>query len=105
MVAVDHGPNRLGDEVVSDAAQKLMEELAVEALQVAMVKTVARIGEGDAGKVICKEAERLKPAAVVMGTRGRGLLQRCWRGIIGVDLVKQEASNLRAVSAVRAFSK
>jgi len=37
---------------------------------------VARIVEGDAGKIICKEAVRLKPAAVVMGTRGRGLVQR-----------------------------
>lgn len=40
------------------------------------VKTVARIVEGDAGKVICKEAERIKPAAVVLGTRGRSLFQR-----------------------------
>jgi len=40
------------------------------------VKTIARIVEGDAGKVICNEAERLKPAAVIMGTRGRGLVQR-----------------------------
>ena len=32
--------------------------------------------EGDPGKVICKEAERIKPAAVVMGTRGRSLIQR-----------------------------
>lgn len=37
---------------------------------------MARIVEGDAGKIICKEAVRLKPAAVVMGTRGRGLVQR-----------------------------
>lgn len=40
------------------------------------VKTVARIVQGDAGKVICKEAERIKPAAVVLGTRGRSLFQR-----------------------------
>lgn len=40
------------------------------------MKTLARIVEGDAGKAICKEAERLKPAAVVMGTRGRSLIQR-----------------------------
>lgn len=40
------------------------------------VMTKARIVQGDAGKVICKEAERLKPAAVVMGTRGRSLMQR-----------------------------
>lgn len=37
---------------------------------------MARIVEGDAGKVICREAERLKPAAVVMGTRGRSLIKR-----------------------------
>lgn len=37
---------------------------------------MARVVEGDAGKVICKEAEILKPAAVIMGTRGRGLVRR-----------------------------
>lgn len=37
---------------------------------------MARIVEGDAGKAICKEAERILPVAVVMGTRGRSLLQR-----------------------------
>jgi nucleotide-binding universal stress UspA family protein len=40
-------------------------------------RTKGRIVEGDAGKVICREAERLKPAAVIMGTRGRTLFQRC----------------------------
>ena len=40
------------------------------------MRTTARIVEGNAGKVICKEAERLKPAAVVMGTRGRSLIKR-----------------------------
>jgi len=40
------------------------------------VKTVARIVEGDPGKIICQEAERIKPAAVILGTRGRGFLQR-----------------------------
>ena len=40
------------------------------------MKSFARIAEVDAGKVICREAERLKSAAVVMGTRGRGILQR-----------------------------
>ncbi|CAK9134088.1 unnamed protein product [Ilex paraguariensis] len=102
LIAVDHGPNskhafdwalthlcRLADtihlvhavssvknEIVYEATQGLMEKLAVEALQVAMVKTMARIVEGDAGKAICREAERLKPAAVVLGTRGRSLIQR-----------------------------
>jgi len=41
-----------------------------------LVRTKARIVEGDAGKVICREADRLKPAAVILGTRGRGLIQR-----------------------------
>ncbi|CAJ1973077.1 unnamed protein product [Sphenostylis stenocarpa] len=102
IIAIDHGPNskhafdwtlihfsRLADtihlvhavsdlrnQVVYDSSQELMDNLAVEALQIAMVKTVARIVEGDPGKVICKEAERIKPAAVVLGTRGRGLIQR-----------------------------
>lgn len=40
------------------------------------VKTVARIVEGDAGKAICKEAEKLKPVALIMGTRGRSLIKR-----------------------------
>lgn len=59
-----------------------MEKLAVEALQVAMVRTVARIVQGDAGKVICNEAERLKPAAVVMSTRGRSLVQSVLQGSV-----------------------
>ena len=101
LIAVDHGPNskhafdwalahfcRLADtlhlihavssvknEEVCQATEVLMDKLAVEAFQTDMVKTVARIVEGDAGKVICKEAERLKPAAVIMGSRGRGLVQ------------------------------
>ncbi|GMH13448.1 hypothetical protein Nepgr_015289 [Nepenthes gracilis] len=113
LIAVDHGPNskhafdwalvhlcRLADtihlvhavssvhnEAVYETTKTLMENLAVEALQVAMVKTVARIGEGDAGKVICKEAERLKPAAVVMGTRGRSLIQRDQFDLVGFALL------------------
>jgi len=45
-------------------------------LGICKVRTKARIVEGDAGKVICREADRLKPAAVILGTRGRGLIQR-----------------------------
>ncbi|XP_065865192.1 universal stress protein PHOS34 [Euphorbia lathyris] len=109
LVAIDHGPNskhafdwalihlcRLADtihlvhavssvknNVVYEMAQGLMEKLAVEAYQISMVKTVARIVEGDdAGKIICKEAERLRPAAVVMGTRGRGLIQSVLQGSV-----------------------
>ncbi|GKV13491.1 hypothetical protein SLEP1_g24492 [Rubroshorea leprosula] len=93
LIAIDHGPNskyafdwalihfcRIADtlhlvnaissvknEVVHEASQGLMEKLAVEAYQVTMVKCVARIVEGDASKVICREADRIKPATVVMG--------------------------------------
>ncbi|GAB4837898.1 hypothetical protein Ancab_027423 [Ancistrocladus abbreviatus] len=43
---------------------------------------MAWIGEGFAGKVICKEAERLKPAAVVLGTRYRGWIQCVLKGSV-----------------------
>uniref|UniRef100_A0A2K1Z6I2 Uncharacterized protein n=1 Tax=Populus trichocarpa TaxID=3694 RepID=A0A2K1Z6I2_POPTR len=41
-----------------------------------VVKTAARIVEGDPGKVICQEADRLKPVTVVFGTGGSGLLSK-----------------------------
>jgi nucleotide-binding universal stress UspA family protein len=108
IVAVDHGPNskhafdwalihlcRLADtlhlvhavssvnnDVVYEATQRLMESLSVEAFEIAMVRSVARIVEGEPGKVICKEAIKLKPAAVVMGTRGRGLIQSVLQGSV-----------------------
>ncbi|CAL5321871.1 hypothetical protein CsSME_00045561 [Camellia sinensis var. sinensis] len=47
-----------------------------------MVKTLACVVEGDAGKAICKESERIKPAAVVMGTRGRTLIQSVLQGSV-----------------------
>nr|XP_043629442.1 universal stress protein PHOS34-like isoform X2 [Erigeron canadensis] len=77
-----HAVSSVKNEVVYEETQALMEKLAVEALQVAMVKTAARIVEGDAGKAICKEAERVKPAAVVMGTRGRGILKSVLKGSV-----------------------
>ncbi|AQK74020.1 Adenine nucleotide alpha hydrolase-like superfamily protein [Zea mays] len=64
------------NEIVYDKSRELMEDLAVEAFKTLLVRTKARIVEGDAGKVICREADRLKPAAVILGTRGRGLIQR-----------------------------
>ncbi|PKA53887.1 Universal stress protein A-like protein [Apostasia shenzhenica] len=108
LIAIDHGPNschafhwalahlcRLADtlhlvhavscvhnEVVYEASRGLMEKLAVEALQTVMVKTQARIVEGEPGKVICREADRLKPAAVVMGTRGRGIIKSVLKGSV-----------------------
>ncbi|KAL3814124.1 hypothetical protein ACJIZ3_015392 [Penstemon smallii] len=72
----------LKNEIVHEMTQGLMEKLAVEALEVAMVRTKARIVEGDAGKAICREAERLKPAAVVLGTRGRSLIQSVLQGSV-----------------------
>ncbi|XP_059455028.1 universal stress protein PHOS32 [Corylus avellana] len=77
-----HAVSSVNNEVVYQSSQVLMEKLAVEAFQVAMVRTVARIVEGDTGKVICKEAEKLKPAAVVLGTRGRGIVQRVLQGSV-----------------------
>ncbi|KAK1269016.1 hypothetical protein QJS04_geneDACA005140 [Acorus gramineus] len=108
LISIDHGPNskhafdwalihlcRLADTLhlvhavsnvnnplIYETSQTLLEKLAVEAFQVAMVKTVARIVEGDVGKAICREAERLKPAAVVMGTRGRGIIQSVLQGSV-----------------------
>ncbi|KAB2635619.1 hypothetical protein D8674_026153 [Pyrus ussuriensis x Pyrus communis] len=108
VLAVDHGPNskhafdwalihfcRLADtihlvhavsnvknEIVYNASEGLMQKLAMEAFEVAMVRTSARIVEGDPGKVICKEAERVKPAAVILGTRGRGFIQSVLQGSV-----------------------
>ncbi|XP_077253493.1 universal stress protein PHOS32-like [Tasmannia lanceolata] len=108
LIAIDHGPTskhafdwaivhfcRLADtihlihtvtslenQIVCETTRELMEKLQVEAYQVAMVKTEARIVEGDAGKGICKEAERLKPVAVVMGTRGRSLFKSVLQGSV-----------------------
>ncbi|CAN4107536.1 unnamed protein product [Withania somnifera] len=77
-----HAVSSLRNEIVYEITHGLMEKLVVDAYSFAMVKTVARIVEGDAGKVICKEAERLKPSAVVMGTRGRGLIQSVLQGSV-----------------------
>ncbi|KAL5563012.1 hypothetical protein UlMin_032759 [Ulmus minor] len=77
-----HAVSNVKNEIVYEATQALMERLAAEAYEVAMVKVVARIVEGDAGKVICKEAVRLRPAAVVMATRGRSLMQSVLQGSV-----------------------
>lgn len=77
-----HAVSSVRNEEVYEATQVLMEKLAVEAFQSLMVKSVARIVEGEAGKVICREAEKLHPAAVIMGTRGRGLVQSVLQGSV-----------------------
>ncbi|XP_017255706.1 uncharacterized protein C167.05 [Daucus carota subsp. sativus] len=77
-----HAVSNLKNEVLYSAAEARIEKLAVEAINVAMVETKARIVEGDAGKAICKEVDRLKPAALVMGTRGRTYLQSVFQGSV-----------------------
>nr|CAB3450812.1 unnamed protein product [Digitaria exilis] len=73
LVAVDFGPN---SKHAFDWALAHIARIADTVHLVHAVRTKARIVEGDAGKVICREADRLKPAAVILGTRGRGLIQR-----------------------------
>uniref|UniRef100_A0A7N0T353 UspA domain-containing protein n=1 Tax=Kalanchoe fedtschenkoi TaxID=63787 RepID=A0A7N0T353_KALFE len=108
MIAVDHGPksrqafdwalvhlcresdtvhlihavSSVKNEVVYDMSKALLEKMALEAEQVALVKTAARIVKGDAAKVICQVADRLKPAAVVLGTRGRSLVKSVLQGSV-----------------------
>ncbi|KAH9319734.1 hypothetical protein KI387_021503, partial [Taxus chinensis] len=70
------------NEDLVGVTQSLMEKLSLEAYDVAMVQTEARILEGDVGKAICREAVRIKPAALVLGTRGRGLVQSVLQGSV-----------------------
>eukprot|EP00252_Welwitschia_mirabilis_P001664 TRINITY_DN11573_c0_g3_i1.p1 TRINITY_DN11573_c0_g3~~TRINITY_DN11573_c0_g3_i1.p1 ORF type:complete len:178 (+),score=28.83 TRINITY_DN11573_c0_g3_i1:40-534(+) len=108
MVAIDHGSGskhafdwaivhlcRMADvlhliHVVSDitneaaiqATRSLMEKLAKEATEVAMVQTRGRILMGEKAKAICSEAERIRPAALVMGTRGLGVIKTLLYGSV-----------------------
>nr|XP_043624385.1 uncharacterized protein LOC122595963 isoform X2 [Erigeron canadensis] len=77
-----HSVSSLKNTIVYNVTQTLMEKLSLEALKVAMVKVETRIVEGDAGKAICKEADKVKPVAVVMGTRGRSLMQSVLKGSV-----------------------
>ncbi|WOL02931.1 hypothetical protein Cni_G11650 [Canna indica] len=77
-----HVVTNVEDEIEYEVTQRLMDSLAVEAFQIAMLRPQARVLEGDVGKVICREAERLKPAAVVVGSRGRGRIQRALQGSV-----------------------
>ncbi|CAK9220657.1 unnamed protein product [Sphagnum troendelagicum] len=71
------------EKVLSQVAESLMDKLAKEAYEVCMVKTVPRILEGiDIGKAICTEAERIQPAAVVMGSRGLGFVKSFIQGSV-----------------------
>uniref|UniRef100_A0A0E0GBW0 UspA domain-containing protein n=1 Tax=Oryza nivara TaxID=4536 RepID=A0A0E0GBW0_ORYNI len=89
-----HAVSSVNNDLVYEKSQELMEDLAIEALKTSLVRTKARIVEGDAGKVICREAERLKPAAVILGTRGRGLIQREVSVNIASTTVKQPQLSL-----------
>ncbi|XP_071716158.1 universal stress protein PHOS32 isoform X2 [Rutidosis leptorrhynchoides] len=77
-----HAVSSLKNNIVYDVSQTLLEKLSSEALNVSKVKVMTRIVEGDAGKAICKEAEKVKPIAVVMGTRGRSLMQSVLKGSV-----------------------
>nr|DAD21626.1 TPA_asm: hypothetical protein HUJ06_023089 [Nelumbo nucifera] len=77
-----HAVSDVKNENVFEASRGLMENLAAEAFEVCMVRTFARIVEGDPGRAICKVADHIKPAAVVMGTRGRSLLQCVLQGSV-----------------------
>ncbi|XP_076923183.1 universal stress protein PHOS32-like [Bidens hawaiensis] len=77
-----HSVSSLKNNIVCDASQTLMDKLSAEALKLSKVKIVTRIVEGDAGKSICKEAEKVKPIAVVMGTRGRSLMKSVLQGSV-----------------------
>ncbi|GKV21148.1 hypothetical protein SLEP1_g31155 [Rubroshorea leprosula] len=79
LIAVDHGPN---SKYAFDWALIHFCRIADTLHLVNAVKCVARIVEGDAGKVICREADRIKPAAVVMGTRGRSIMQSVLQGSV-----------------------
>ncbi|CAM0944918.1 unnamed protein product [Alopecurus aequalis] len=76
-----HAVSSVHNDLLYNKSQELMDDLAIEAFK-SLVHTKARIIEGDAGQVICREAERLKPAAVILGTRGRSLIQSVLQGSV-----------------------
>ncbi|KAK1414449.1 hypothetical protein QVD17_30193 [Tagetes erecta] len=77
-----HAVSSLKNNIVYEVSQALMEKLSLQVLKVSSLKVVTRIVEGDAGKAICKEAEKVKPVAVIMGTRGRSLMQSVLQGSV-----------------------
>eukprot|EP00252_Welwitschia_mirabilis_P001663 TRINITY_DN11573_c0_g2_i2.p1 TRINITY_DN11573_c0_g2~~TRINITY_DN11573_c0_g2_i2.p1 ORF type:complete len:192 (+),score=51.30 TRINITY_DN11573_c0_g2_i2:297-872(+) len=77
-----HVVSDLKNEAVKQATRSLMEKLAKEATEVAMVQTKGRILEGEKAKAICSEAERIRPAALVMGTRGLGIIKSLLYGSV-----------------------
>ncbi|KAF5745718.1 hypothetical protein HS088_TW07G01310 [Tripterygium wilfordii] len=77
-----HAVSSVRNEELYLATQALMEKLSFEAAQAGVGATVARIVKGDAGKVICWEAERLLPAAVVMGSKGKSIVRSVLRGSV-----------------------
>ncbi|BBH05917.1 Adenine nucleotide alpha hydrolases-like superfamily protein [Prunus dulcis] len=49
----------VNNEIVYDASQVLMQKLAIEAFEVAMVRTIARIVQGDPGKCTTGKCQRV----------------------------------------------
>ncbi|KAL4199198.1 hypothetical protein AMTRI_Chr03g49990 [Amborella trichopoda] len=75
LICIDHSPNskHAFDWAIVHfcrLADTLHSFHVVSSVNNEAVKTLARVGQGEVGKAICKEATRIKPAAVVMGTRG-----------------------------------
>ncbi|KAL5207932.1 hypothetical protein ABZP36_032367 [Zizania latifolia] len=87
LVAVDFGPNsRHAFDWALVHFARMADTLhlvhAVSSVQNDLVRTKAKIVEGGAGNVICREAEWLKPAAVILVTRGRGISQSVLQGSV-----------------------
>jgi len=70
------------ESALMQATEVLMDKLTKEAYEVAMVRTEQRIIEGEPGKAICAEAARLQPTAIVMGSRGRGVVKSVLLGSV-----------------------
>ncbi|CAM0944920.1 unnamed protein product [Alopecurus aequalis] len=62
-----HAVSSVHNDLLYNKSQELMDDLAIEAFK---------------SLVICREAERLKPAAVILGTRGRSLIQSVLQGSV-----------------------
>lgn len=81
--ASDNSPKAFDHKQVPyDAISAFMEQLAAEAHEAAMVKTELHMVVGDVGKAIVEAAINIGPIAVVMGTRGRGILRSVLQGSV-----------------------
>lgn len=77
------------EKVVEQA--KLLTSQYTSRLLAENINTEAVILKGDPRSIILESAEKYKPAAIVMGTRGLGLLKRSFIGSVS-DYVLHNAS-------------